>query len=78
MRPARWRPHRLSDDLLDDRVTTVYHHVLGNQLRYTDLPGQRENRNQPRISDQIRIIERDIHRRGHVRDFIARVLPQAK
>jgi hypothetical protein len=36
--------------------------VLGDQLRQVDLLGQRERRDQPGIRDQIRVIERDIHR----------------
>ena len=39
-------------------------HVLGDQLWKADLLGQRDHRHQSGIGDEIRIVERDIHRRG--------------
>jgi hypothetical protein len=43
---------------------TSNHHMLGHQLRQPDLLGQRSRRHQPGISDQIRLIEHNIHRRN--------------
>ena len=38
--------------------------VLQHQLRQPDLLGQRDHRNQPGITDQIRLVKRDIDRRS--------------
>jgi hypothetical protein len=43
--------------------------MLDHQFRQADLLGQRHDRHQPSIGDQIRIIERDIQRRSGMRCF---------
>jgi hypothetical protein len=46
--------------------------VLGHQVGQADLLGQRDHRHQPGIGDQVRLIERDVHRgRGMTRLHLA-------